>query len=308
MMDKKKFVLITGPTASGKTRVSVEIAKAFQGEIISADSMQIYAGMDIGTAKASFAEMRGVPHHLISMVQPDEDYSVAVFQKDAFSLIDRFNESGILPIVTGGTGLYINSLIYKLDFFHQSRSDDIRRKYMQLADDKSLEDLYNVLKMKDPEYANIVSINDKRRIIRRLEILEISGQKEYNFRQYNDDYDIAIIGLYVPRAVLYERINARVDEMIDQGLAEEARGIYEKYGFVNALNAIGYREFIPYFMGDCGLDETINLIKRNTRRYAKRQMTWFRREERIRWFDVSSQPGLEPTIEEIITYIKGKGF
>ena len=307
-MMKKRFVVITGPTASGKTQVSISVAKAIKAEIISADSMQIYRGMDIGTAKAAADEMQGVPHHMIDIVSPGEEYSVAQFQKQAFFLIDEMNDRGVLPIVSGGTGLYINALVYRLDFAQSQKCAPVRQKYSQLADDKSLAYLYNKLKEKDPEYAGIISCNDKRRIIRRLEIIETTGKKDYCFRQYNQDYEILMIGLEMQRDALYQRINARVDDMFRNGLMEEVHRLYTQFGDVNALKAIGYKELISHFNGEYGLDEAVGLVKRNTRRYAKRQITWFKRDKRIEWFDISPNLCIKEPINGIIKHIKRKGF
>ncbi len=307
-MRKNRFIVITGPTASGKTFVSVEIAKRLDCEIICADSMQIYKDCDIGTAKAAPDERQGVPHHMLDVVLPGEEYSVAQFQSAAFLLIDSLNSRGITPIVSGGTGLYINSLTYCLDFGNEKSSEALRQKYSQLADDKSLPFLYNILKEKDPEYASIISPNDKRRIIRRLEILDAGIDSKYDFRKYNEAYDYIIAGLTMPRETLYHRIDKRVDDMMDAGLLEEARRIYETYGCVGALKAIGYKELVSYINGEYGIDEAVRLIKRNTRRFAKRQHTWFKRDERITWFDVSKYSCIEDTINDIIIYIKGKGF
>lgn len=307
-MSKGKFVVITGPTASGKTKISVEIAKEFGSQIISADSMQIYRDMDIGTAKATSEEMDTIPHHFLSIVSPDEEYSVARFQKEAFTIIDKINAEGTLPIVAGGTGLYVNSLVYRLSFDDSSKNNLLRQKYIQLADDKGIEYLYNELRDRDPNYANIIAPTDKLRIVRRLEIIDTVGVQEYDFRRVNDDYDIIIIGLYMQRDILYQRVNERVDEMIESGLLDEVRTVYEKYGYVSSLKAIGYKELVGYINGDYDLNEAIRLIKRNTRRYAKRQLTWFRKDNRIQWFDVLSYPCIENTINDIIKYIKRKGF
>ncbi len=307
-MSKSRFIVITGPTASGKTQVSAEAAKRLKTEIICADSMQIYKGMDIGTAKATEEQRQGIAHHMIDIARPDEDYSVAEFQKAAFSLIEEINGRGMIPIVSGGTGLYINSLVYKLDFGTNSRDDAVRQKYAQLADDKSVSYLYNILKEKDPEYASIISENDKKRVIRRLEIIETGGKPGYNFRQYNDSYDYIIIGLSMPRDFLYKRIDERVDNMMQEGLLDEVRHIYTEYGNVNALQAIGYKELVSYINGKCGLEDAKALIKRNTRHFAKRQETWFKRDERIVWFDISKYSCIEDTISDIIICIKRKGF
>ncbi len=302
----RRFIIITGPTASGKTKISVEIAKVLHSGVISADSMQIYKGMDIGTAKATSDEMQGVRHDLIDIVAPNEDYSVAQFQKTAFSLIEIANKKGEVPVIAGGTGLYVNALVYDLNFGESRKDDTIRLKLSQLADDKSSEYLYNILENKDPEYAKIISKNDKRRILRRLELIETNGNSAYEFRKPNVSDNFLMIGLTVPRPLLYERIEARVDDMIHCGLVEEARRIYDQYGETGALKAIGYKELVAHFKGETSLGEAVSLIKRNTRRFAKRQMTWFRRDERIEWFDV--RPCIEETIHEIMLYIKRKGF
>lgn len=300
--------MITGPTASGKTRVAVEIARQLGSEIISADSMQIYRGMDIGTAKTSAEEMQGIRHHLIDIVQPHEPYTVADFQRDAFAIINRLNAQGIVPVVAGGTGLYINSLVYDLDFSHVKGDEAFRQKLTQLADDKGLVTLYNMLSEKDPAYAAVISPSDQRRIIRRLEIIEASGTETYDFLKPREDMDIAMFGLTMPREMLYKRINERVDNMVKYGLVEEARMLYNEYGQTGALKAIGYKELIGYFLGSCTLDEATASIKQNTRRYAKRQITWFKRDSRIRWFDVSLSPCIEDMVHEIMNDIRRKGF
>ncbi len=300
--------MITGPTASGKTKVSVEVAKALDSCVISGDSMQIYKGMDVGTAKATAKEMQGIKHYMLDIIEPDEAYTVAEFKQSAFVLIEQINSKGQVPVIAGGTGLYINSLVYALDFGSGCINEEVRQKYTQLADDKSIEYLYNILEKKDPEYANIIARNDKRRIIRRLEMIETNGVQAYDFRQPNTDDVYIIIGLCMPREVLYKRIEQRVDDMISRGLLDETRCIYERFGETNALKAIGYKELVSYFKNEIMLDEAIALIKRNTRRFAKRQMTWFKRDERIKWFDVCSYPCIEDTINDIMIYVKRKGF
>ncbi len=307
-MSRRRFIVITGPTACGKTAVSIAYAKAKKVPVISADSMQIYKGLDIGTAKTSAEQMQGVLHYLIDIVAPNQAYTAADFKRDAFLLIEQCNSKGLLPVVCGGTGLYINSLVYSLDFGNTAPNDKLRQKYTQLADDKSIEYLYNELKQKDPEYANLISSCDLRRIIRRLELIESGGLEKYDFLKPNDNDSFLIIGLMMPRDMLYERIDARVDDMIKQGLESEARTLIEKYGDVNALKAIGYKEFYSYFEGKASLEDTIALIKRNTRRYAKRQITWFKRDSRIMWFNICQYSCLEELVYGIISYTDGKGF
>ncbi len=304
----RRFVVITGPTASGKTRVSVKVATALGSCVISADSMQIYKGMNIGTAKVTPEEKQGVPHYMIDIITPDQSYSVAEYQKTVFELIERENSKEHIPIIAGGTGLYIHSLVYDIDFTNTPGNDTFRQKYLQLADDKSIKHLYNELRQKDPAYASIIEPGDLRRIVRRLEIIENGGAGEYDFRRMNTRDDMLIIGIDLPRETLYSRINARVDGMLANGLVEEARRIYNQYGMVNALKAIGYKELIAHFEGSMSLEEAAEVIKRNTRRYAKRQMTWFRRDERIKWVDFDASLCIEDTINDIIMIIKEKGF
>jgi len=304
----RRFIVIAGPTASGKTQAAVEVARQFGSEIISADSMQIYRGLDIGTAKATPEEMGGVRHHLIDIVRPDEAYTAADFQRDAFSIIDDLNARGITPVVAGGTGLYINSLVYALDFSGVAGDEAFRQKLTQLADDKGLETLYNRLKEQDPAYAAVISPADKRRIIRRLEILETSGPEAYEFQKLREDIDIVMIGLTMPRDMLYRRIEARVDRMVKYGLVEEARMLYNEYGDAGVLKAIGYKELHGYFRGNGSFEEAVAEIKKNTRRYAKRQITWFKRDKRFQWFDVSQYPRIEDMNQEIMNVIRRKGF
>jgi tRNA dimethylallyltransferase len=253
-------------------------------------------------------EMRGVPHHLIDVVRPDEAYTVADFQQAAFTLIDELNAKGIAPVVAGGTGLYINSLVYDLSFSGVKGDEAFRQKLTQLADDKGLEVLYNRLKELDSAYAAVISPADKRRIIRRLEILETSGPETYEFQKPREGIETVMIGLTMPRDMLYRRIEERVDSMVKNGLVEEARMLYNEYGETGALKAIGYKELCDYFRGNGTLDEAVTAIKRNTRRYAKRQITWFKRDDRIHWFDVSQYPSIEYINQEIMIVIRRKGF
>jgi tRNA dimethylallyltransferase len=304
----RRFVVIAGPTASGKTRVAAGVARALGSCVISADSMQVYRGMDIGTAKATEDEKQGVPHYMLDIAAPDENYSAAEYQKVAFELIERENGEGRVPVVAGGTGLYIHSLVYDIDFAQTPGNSAVRQKYSQLVDDKSIECLYNKLREKDPTYASVIAPTDKRRIIRRLEVLENGGPATYDFRRANARDDYLMFGLLMPRDVLYERIDARVGQMLENGLVEEARFLYNSYGMTGAIQAIGYKELIAYFDGNLTLEEAAALIRRNTRRYAKRQMTWFRRDERIKWIDISAAACIEETIDDIMKIIKEKGF
>ncbi len=304
----RRFIVITGPTATGKTRVSVEVAKRFGSEVISADSMQIYRALDIGTAKASAEEMQGIKHHMIGIAAPDEPFTVADFQRAAFLLIDKLNAKGVTPVIAGGTGLYVNALVYGLDFSGVKGDAAFRQKLTQLADDKGVETLYNMLSERDAGYAAVISPADRRRIIRRLEILEASGEESYDFLRPREGIDVYMAGLTMPRDMLYQRIEQRVDTMVKAGLVEEARLLYNQYGETGAMKAIGYKELADYFNGNGTLEEAIAKIKQNTRKYAKRQITWFKRDSRIRWFDVSQYPCIEDTVNDIMSDIGRKGF
>ena len=281
---KERVYVIVGPTASGKTAAAVELAKRMDGEVVSADSMQIYCDMNIGTAKPDQKEMQGVVHHMIDIVSPDAAYSVAMFQRGAFGWIRDIVKRGKTPIVVGGTGLYINSLTYRLDFTETAHDPEFRA----LLEKREPASLHRELAQADSEAALRIHPHDKKRIIRRLEILRHQKERgSYSFGVLNDDYDFIMSGLTMERALLYDRIERRVDQMMERGLLEEARSLFQKYGDAPAsMQAIGYKEFIPYFMGSISLEEAVGLLKRNTRRYAKRQLTWFRRDQRIRWYDV----------------------
>ncbi|MGI6153321.1 MAG: tRNA (adenosine(37)-N6)-dimethylallyltransferase MiaA [Christensenellaceae bacterium] len=301
-MDKKTRVFIVlGPTASGKTAVAIELAKRINGEIISADSMQIYCGMDIGTAKPTPEERDGVTHHLLDVVKPDEPYSAALFQKQALRLIGRIAGQGKVPVVAGGTGLYIHSITYRLDFSQAKSNDALRKTFEEYTD----AELYEMLKAADAEAAKRIHPNDRKRIVRQLEILKTAKEKpEYDFLQMNDDFDFIISGLTAERPLLYERINRRVDEMFTKGLALEAKSLFDQYGSQPAaMQAIGYKEFVPFF--ESGLlqdtyEEARDTIKRNTRRFAKRQITWFKRDPRITWYDVSQYKTPAQLADEIL--------
>lgn len=280
-----KVYIICGPTASGKTGISIELAKLIDGEIISADSMQIYREMNIGTARISDEEMQGITHHMLGCVNPDDDYSVALYKTEAEKCITLILSKGKSPIICGGTGLYINSLTHDYDFTKTTADEQLREKLSQRFDEEPLK-LYNELAALDAQAAKRIHFNDKKRIIRRLEIIYSGNNTEYDFDKTNSKYDYRIYALGANRARLYERINERVDLMMEQGLLNEAKQLYYKYGGdIKAFAAIGYKEFIPYFNGECDLDKVVYNIKLNTRHYAKRQLTWFKRDSRIKWID-----------------------
>ncbi|NLN14512.1 MAG: tRNA (adenosine(37)-N6)-dimethylallyltransferase MiaA [Tissierellia bacterium] len=287
-MKEKLFVLI-GPTAVGKTELSIDLAKRLNAEIISADSMQIYKYMDIGTAKITEEEMEGVPHHLIDFLYPDEEYTVSDYQRDASRLITEINARGRLPMVVGGTGLYINSLVYELNFAKAPPDEEYRVELEELAANHGIEYIHDLLSKVDPESAKTISKKDKKRIIRALEVYKTTGKtmSEYNknFRKETDKYDLCMVCLNMDRQKLYDRINMRVDIMIENGLIDEVKGILHKgyHKDLVSLKGIGYKEIIEYLDGNLTLDEAIEKIKKGSRNYAKRQLTWFRRDKRIKW-------------------------
>lgn len=287
------LIVICGPTASGKTAISVELAKEFNGEIVSADSMQIYKELRICTARPDETEMDGVPHHLMAFLSPDEPYSAAQYAADAKRVIADIHGRNRLPFVVGGTGLYIDSLVNNITF-SDSAADETMRRELEAEDSETL---YARLKSIDPQAAERIHPNNKVRVIRFLEINLLTGktiaENETESRREPSPYNVLKIGLCCDRALLYERIERRVDEMIEAGLIDEVRGVYEKYSTRTAFNAIGYKELIPYFNNEISLDEAIYNIKHGTRKYAKRQLTWFRRDENIHWTDPTSETALE---------------
>lgn len=292
-MEKENAVLIVGPTGIGKTDLSVKLAKKMNTEIISADSMQIYKYMDIGTAKIKTDEMDGIFHHMIDIVNPDENFSVADFQKKALYNITTINEKNKIPIIVGGSGLYINSLIYDLDFATVANSTTLREKYLNILDEKGLDFLYDKLKNLDYVYAQKISKNNKHRIMRALEIIESTGKKisnnDNNFRKENENLNFIIIGLTQNREKLYEKINKRVDIMLENGLIEEVKNLLARYPNRDNISykAIGYKEVIEYVDKKISLDEMKENLKKNSRRFVKRQFTWFNADKRIKWFDVN---------------------
>lgn len=288
---KEKLCVLTGPTGIGKTKLSLDIAEELDSEIISADSMQIYKHMDIGTAKVDSSEASRIPHHLIDVVYPDEEFSVSDFMKKAKNKITDINSRDKLPLLVGGTGLYINSLVYDLNFAKTAYDEKIREKYENIANEYGLEYVHNLLEDIDPERAKKIHKNDIKRVIRALEIYELTGKtmSEYNkdFRKENTDYDLTMICLNMDRQELYNRINNRVDKMFEKGLIEEVKKILDM-GYdpeSRALQGIGYKELISYLNGEISLDDSLALIKQKSRNYAKRQLTWFRRDNRFKWVD-----------------------
>ncbi|MFN6832828.1 tRNA (adenosine(37)-N6)-dimethylallyltransferase MiaA [Enterococcus hirae] len=304
----EKVLVIVGPTAVGKTALSVELAKKFNGEIISGDSLQVYKKLDIGTAKINTSEMEGIPHHLIDVIEPNETYSVADFQKAGRNLITEITERGHLPMIVGGTGLYIQSLLYDFQLGAKEESvTAVRKKYEELAETLSKKELWEYLKTKDPLAAEKIHWNNQRKVIRALEVFEVTG---YSITTPQEEparlYDYCMIGLNTERALLYQRINQRVDSMLEEGLLEEARFVYE-LGEVQASQGIGYKEFYPYFKGEESLENVVEQLKMNSRRYAKRQLTWFRNRLDAHWFDLLAESSSMEQIDQLIrTWLEDK--
>lgn len=286
---KKPFVLaIAGPTASGKTALGVMLAKEFNGEVISADSMQIYKGMDIASAKPDAEEMEGIPHHLIDFLDRDVTFSVADYVELAKNKINEVLSRGKLPIIVGGTGLYISSLLDNVKFSEGGSDEAYRRELYDFAKKFGNNALHKQLADIDIKAAESIHPNNLVRVIRALEVFRVTGKKfsdlKAESRLEESPYDSLIIGIdYADRQTLYNRINLRVDKMIDSGLIDEAFQLWQQSGMKTAANAIGYKELIPYFEKKSTLDECIDKIKQETRHYAKRQLTWFRKNERIKW-------------------------
>lgn len=280
---KDKVIIITGPTASGKSDIAINISEKINGQVISADSQQVYRGMDIGTNKV--LDPFVVEHHLLNIVDPDEEFTVEDFRKDSSEIISKLNSRHILPIVTGGTGFYIDSLLFKMNYGQVKKDSNIRNELELIAESLGNDFLYNKLKEIDPKTAEKYHPNELNRIIRALEIYEITGEKPSEKctgeRVLNKNIDPILFFLnYNDRQILYDRINDRVIEMINQGLVEEFKYIVENFNLdenSQSMAAIGYKEIFPYIRGEINLDEMINLIQRNTRRYAKRQITWMKK-------------------------------
>lgn len=287
-MEKINVIAVVGPTASGKTALGIELAKIYDGEIVSADSMQVYKGMDIATAKPAEEEMQGVPHHLIGFLDRNVSFSVADYIALAGEKIRDIKSRGKQPVIVGGTGLYISSLLENVCFPEIKRDSALRSSLEREAAEKGNGALFARLESCDPETAAELHPNNLVRVIRAIEVFELTGRKISEFkaesRKNETPYKTAFIGLgFSDRQKLYDRINRRVELMVEAGLENEARLVYETGGMKTAGSAIGYKELIPYFEGGCTFEESIDNIKRETRRYAKRQLTWFRRNAEINW-------------------------
>ena len=309
---KKKAIVVVGATASGKTALGVHIAKRFNGEVISADSMQIYKGMDIATAKPTIEEMDGIKHHLIDFIDVQSQYSVSNYCDDAKVVFDKIIEKDKIPVIVGGTGLYIDSFLSNTKFLEAASSDNVRKELLLEAEKNGIESLYEQLKAIDPDAAKNIHPNNTVRVVRALEIYRTTGKTltEQNKLSHAVESDIEplYIGInYADRENLYNRINLRVDLMLEAGLLEEAKEFFKMNPSKTAFNAIGYKELKPFIDGVLTFDVCVENLKRETRRYAKRQITWFKRNKNINWVyaDKLSKEELLETVDNLINEYLG---
>jgi len=307
---KIPLLVIVGPTAVGKTKTAIQVAHRLQGEVVSADSRQVYRYMNIGTAKPDWNEREGVPHHLIDIVDPDEEFSVADYQRLAQGVIKEIWKRNKLPILAGGTGFYINAVIDNYNFSSTAVNWEFRQRMQQLGEKYGGGYLLEKLRLADPVTAERLHPHDLRRIIRALEVYEFTGCPLSQWEREQDQdspYLLHMVGLTMERASLYAVINERVEEMIARGLIDEVRVLLAR-GYspdLNSMQGLGYKEIIPYLEGKVSLKEAVEILQRNTRRFAKRQLTWFRRDRRINWYAISTIPG-ENLMEDITNVAAGK--
>jgi tRNA dimethylallyltransferase len=308
--EKQKLLVIIGPTAVGKTRASIEMAKRYNGEIISGDSMQIYRNMDIGTAKITKGDMEGIPHHLIDILEPNESFSVAEFQLLVRTKIREITEKGKLPIIVGGTGLYIQSVIYDYHFSDVPGDEALRLQLEERGKKIGNVALHQELMKVDPESASQVHPNNVRRVIRALEIYHLTGKTRNDFQRGQEPdllYNTALVGLTMDREILYERINARIDLMVAEGLLAEVNSLYQQgLRDCQSIQAIGYKEIYEYLDGKVTFKAAVENLKQNSRRYAKRQFTWFRNKMDVEWIDVTDVFNFSKKITEISRCVEGK--
>ena len=311
MKKSRTVIIVAGPTAVGKTKYAIEVAKAFQGEIISADSMQIYKYMDIGSAKPTKEELSQAKHYLVDEIDPRVEFSVAEYQLLAKKYIDNVFQENKTPIISGGTGLYLNSLIYDMDFSVMPKQEDFRKELEQEAKLYGVEHVHNRLKAIDPAAADRIHPNNIKKVIRAIEVFETTGEGIREFQESfipTVDYNCILIGLTRDREELYRRIEIRVDQLMEAGLVKEIESLLEK-GLTEdsiSMKGIGYKEIIAYLHGEYDLDEAVRLVKQNTRRYAKRQMTWLRRYQDMSWFNLSEYVSEEKALSAIFEEIRSK--
>lgn len=300
----QKLIVVVGPTAVGKTSLAIRIAKQVNGEVINGDSMQVYRGLDIGTAKVTEQEKEGVPHHLIDILDVADLYTANDFKTDAEAAISLIQKKGKTPILAGGSGLYIEGLLYDMQFGRVGEDPEYRAKLQKQLDEQGPEIIWEKLHQLDPDAAATLHVNNSRRVIRALESIQISGKlfSEQKEQQKEKRYDALVIGLTADRPLLYQRINERVDQMIEEGLLEEAKSLFELENVENnqSHKGIGYKEWFPYFEGEISFETAAEKVKQNSRKYAKRQLTWFRnRMNEIKWFDLN-EPNSEDEIDKIV--------
>lgn len=313
-MIMKKLLVVAGPTASGKTSLSIELAKLYNGEIVSADSMQIYKGMNIATAKPSDIEVSGIKHYLIDFLEPNESYSVGKYVEDASKAVDKIIEKNKLPIICGGTGLYIDSFLNGIDFVDNSANLELRAELNKIAEEKGIDCLLKMLLEIDPySYMRLHEQRNQKRIVRAIEFYKTTGmtitEQNEKSRENESEYEYLIFGLKASdRQFLYDRINKRVDIMIENGLVEEAREILSSDLSETASKAIGYKQLKPYIDGEASLEECIEKLKTETRHYAKRQLTWFKRNKDIFWINIDELTTTGQQVDYIKGIIENKGF
>ena len=312
---KKPMIILTGPTAVGKTDLSIQLAKAMNGEIISADSMQVYRHMDIGSAKVTPEEMDGVPHHLIDVLEPEEEFNVVVFQKLAKEALTGIYERGHIPIIVGGTGFYIQALLYDIDFTENDGDTAIRRELEKLAQTQGAGCLHQMLQEIDPESAAAIHQNNVKRVIRAIEFYRQTGKKislhNEQEREKQSPYQFLYYVLDTDRKTLYERIDRRVDRMMEHGLVDEVKHLADM-GCTRdmvSMQGLGYKEILDYLSGEIPLEESVYILKRDTRHFAKRQITWFKRERDVRWLELEQfQNDRKKVLEHILDEIEGEGI
>lgn len=309
MTDKIKLIVIAGPTAVGKTALSIELAKAVGGEIISGDAVQVYRGMDIGSAKITHEEMDGVPHHLIDIMNPDEQYSAAHFKEMAVPLIEQIHSRGSVPMIVGGTGLYIQSVLY--DYQYQDEDSDESRRLLNHYEQLSTDVLFHELERVDVAASQTIHRNNRQRLLRALIFKQLHNQSittQSKNQTISSKYDTLLIGLNMPRELLYERINRRVDMMMSSDLVDEVKALMTAgYSDARSMRAIGYKELMPYIEGELTEEEAVTQLKQNSRRFAKRQLTWFRNQMSLDWYDLTAI-SMADMVDILTTKLKGESL
>ena len=311
-MSNKPLIILTGPTSVGKSALSIALAKAVNGEIISADSMQVYRHMGIGTAKLKKEEMQGIPHYLIDELEPDEEFNVVKFKQLARGYMEEIYAKNKIPILVGGTGFYIQAVLYDIEFTENESDNSYRKELEQLVLEKGADYLHDMLAKADPESAKAIHPNNQKRVIRALEYLKQTGERISSHneeqRQRVSPYNFCYFVLTKDRAKLYETINQRVDLMLAEGLIEEVKLLSKKGYHKNlvSMQGLGYKEVLAYLEGECSLEEAVELIKRDTRHFAKRQITWFKREKEVIWLDKDNYSAEIDLLKDMITLIEEK--